>query len=604
MLRRSALLPPAAAGALVAAALTISSAPATHASAPATERPALASTRNVLPGLARATDLGAVPASTRMHLVVTVQRPDTAAEKAFVSAVHDPSSPDYRHFLTPAQFRERFGVPAEQRDAVRDFLSSGGLTVDSVSAAGDVFGIHGTAAQVESLFGTSIRSYSYGGKRFLANTAAPTYPASLGISNVVGLNTLQQFSLPSKLHHAQGDCLPVVGCTGGTTPQDLWSVYERPDTATGTGQGVAVFGEGATDDVVSDLRQFEDKFGLPQVPVTVKHPEGDTDFSDDSGRAEWNIDTQASTGMAPDVDDLTLYFGTDLSDADVASVFSEFTDDPDGPLQASASYGECETIPYLSSALADVPLVGLGNNMDATLDQITRQAAAEGKSIFVSTGDTGSSCPVVALPVIGAGNGLVNQGLPVTNSPASLPYVTAVGGTVLYTDGEGNRSREYGWAFGGGGSTLFTPAPDYQQGVSGVDLPCVTDPSVICRGIADVAAQSGDVVGNGYDIVMEGSYTEAGGGGTSLSAPLMQGLWADVQTEAPSGGLGFANYGLYSAGKTDEDRSYFDVTSTDTETGLPATNGLYVTKPGWDYVTGWGTPKVGGLICVLDQTGC
>ena len=123
-------------------------------------------------------------------------------------------------------------------------------------------------------------------------------------------------------------------------------------------------------------------------------------------------------------------------------MFSTFTDDATGPMQASASYGECETVPVISpivgQALANPSLpvsLGLGNNSDAALTEVTRQAAVEGKTIFVSTGDTGSSCPIVALPVVGAGNGVLNQVVPVTNSPASLPYVTAVGGTVLYTDG-------------------------------------------------------------------------------------------------------------------------------------------------------------------------
>ena len=208
---------------------------------------------------------------------------------------------------------------------------------------------------------------------------------------------------------------------------------------------------------------------------------------------------------------------------------------------------------------------------------------------------------MVALPVVGAGNGVVNQGLPVTNSPASLPYVTAVGGTVLYTDGQGNRTREYGWAFSGGGSTLFTPEPAYQAGTSGVTIPCVTDPTSTCRGIADVSAQSGDVLGNGYDIVEAGTYTEGGAGGTSLSAPLWQGMWTRVQSASATGGNGFANESLYRVGKSSSySRDFFDVNSLDPETGLPATNGLYVTTPGWDYVTGFGTPKVSGLICDVD----
>jgi subtilase family serine protease len=315
--------------------------------------------------------------------------------------------------------------------------------------------------------------------------------------------------------------------------------------------------------------------------------------------------------MAPNVSKLTLYFGENLSDADVDLVFSQFTDDPTGPMQASASYGECETIPVVSP-IAGTPLLnpalpagqGLGNNSDYTLGEITRQAAAEGKTVFVSTGDTGSSCPVAYAAVIGAGNGVVNQGAPITNSPASLPYVTAVGGTVLYTDGAGNRTREYGWAYSGGGSTLFTPAPDYQRGTPGLSQDCVTDPLSVCRGVPDVAAQSGDITGNGYDIVEQGTFTDGGGAGTSLSAPLWQGMWARVQSAAPSAkGNGFANYAIYRVGKDSRSyaRDFFDVSSTDTTTGLPASNGAYVTQPGWDYVTGFGTPRVSGLICDIDH---
>jgi pseudomonalisin len=567
-------------------------------------------TQNVLPGLASASPLGPDTGS-RLDLVVTVARPDVVGEKALLTAEHTPGNAAYHHFLTPSQFASRFGVPSTQRSAVTSFFSASGVHVDSVSTAGDVYAVHGSTAALGSLLHTSFGKYAVDGRTFVANTAAPVTPAALGVSNIVGLNTLQHYSTPAKAVRKtqQGTCLGT-SCVGGTTPQDLWSVYDQPATHTGAGQGMAIFGEGQTDGVINDLRAFEAKFGLPQVPVTVKHPAGDTDFSDDAGHPEWNIDTQASSGMAPDSSGLTMYFGSDLSDADVSKVFSQFTDDASGPMQASASYGECETIPVVSSVAGNPALnpslpvgQGLGNNNDATLTGITRQAAVEGKTIFVSTGDTGSSCPVVYAAVIGAGNGVVNQGLPVTNSPASLPYVTAVGGTVLYTDGQGHRSREYGWAFSGGGSTLFTPAPAYQQGTANLNVPCVTDPTTTCRGIADVSAQSGDVTGNGYDIVMDGSYTEGGGGGTSLSSPLWLGMWTRIQSAAPdTGGNGFANYPLYRVGNdaTSAGRDFFDVSSTDTSTGLPSGNGVYPTLPGWDYVTGFGTPKVSGLICDVD----
>ncbi len=565
-------------------------------------------TQNLLPGLANATDLGPVDSGAPMSLVVTLSRPDPAGEQAALLAEHDPASAAYGQFLSPDDFAARFGVPQSRLDTVQAWLTGTGLAVDSVSAARDLVALHGTAGQVSARFGTPVHRFSYADGQFLANTAAPVVPYGIGIANVVGLNTLQRYSLPAGV--SQGGCRTSGTCVGGTTPADLWSVYQQPSGYQGRGQQIAIFGEGQSDGVVSDLRGYEKNFGLPAIPVTVKHPAGDTDFSDDSGHVEWNIDTQASSGMAPQAGNLTLYFGQDLTDADVARVFSQWTDDRTGPLQASASYGECETVPVVSP-IAGQPLLnpslpagqGLGNNADFALTQILRQAAVEGRTLFSSTGDTGSSCPVAFAAIIGAGNGVLNQGAPLTNSPADLPYTVGVGGTVLYTDGHGVRAREYGWNYSGGGSTLFTPAPDYQRGTPGLSYSCVTDPTRVCRGIADVSAQSGDVVSNGYDIVTGGALVNAGGGGTSLSSPLWEGMWIRVQGASHlRRGNGFANYALYRVGKDPRSypRDFFDVTSTDPATGLPSTNGFYPTTPGWDYVTGFGTPRVAGLICDID----
>ncbi len=583
------------------------------AAQPAGSAGLFAITQNVLPGLANATDLGAAPGSAPLHLVVSAARPDPAGEAATLAGEYNPASTSYHHFLTPAQFAARFGVPPSRQSAIRSLFTDGGLQIDSASAAGDRYSVSGTVAQVAAVLRTSFHAYRVGSQAFLANTSAPVFPYGLGITNIVGLNTLQRYATPARSQPSQSICLGGT-CLGATTPRDLWTTYQQPGAHTGQGQGLAVFGEGQSDGVVTDLRQFESANGLPQVPVLVKHPSGDTVFADDSGHVEWNIDTQAASGMAPDAASLTLYFGTDLSDADVDRVFSQFTDDATGPMQASASYGECETIPVISAlvgqalsnpALATLPVqLGLGNQNDATLAPIAQQAAVEGKTIFVSSGDTGSSCPIVALPVIGAGNGVLNQVVPVTNSPASLPYVVSVGGTVLYTTASGQRSREYGWAFSGGGSSLFTPAPTYQQGTPGLILPCVTA-LVTCRGLPDVAAQSGDALTNGYAIISNGAGSQ--GGGTSLSSPLWEGMWARVQSASPNAaGNGFANEALYRVGKNAGSyaRDFFDVSSLDLVTGLPASNGLYATLPGWDYVTGWGTPRVSGLICDIDGVGC
>ncbi|MFL5349189.1 MAG: protease pro-enzyme activation domain-containing protein, partial [Hyalangium sp.] len=556
-----------------------------------------------------ATDLGTASPSTPVRFVVTLQRPDPAGEKAMLDAVHNPSSASFGHFLTPSAFATRFGVPSSQLDQVRSWLTGGGLVVDQVSTARDQLAVHGDVAHVDALLGTATHRFALAQSQFIANTSAPVVPLALGIRNIVGLNTLQRFSLPARTP-SQDTCVGGV-CTGTTTPQDMWSVYEQPAQHVGQGQKIGIFGEGRTDDVISDLRIFEAKFGLPTVPVTVVHPAGETDFSDDSGLVEWDMDTQSSTAMAPGVSELRLYFGQDLSDVSITHSFTNWVDDSTGPLQASASFGECETVPVVSP-LAGQPLLnpslpvgqGLGNNIDATFSEILRQAALEGRTLFASTGDTGSSCPVAFAAVIGAGNGVLNQVVPITNSPASLPYVVGVGGTVLYTDGAGHRSHEYGWAFSGGGSTFFIPAPSYQLGTPGL-TPCVDNPLTTCRGISDVAAQSGDVVGNGFSIISGGA--DSVGGGTSLSSPLWVGMWARIQGASSNPqGNGFANYALYRVGNNAASyaRDFFDVSSTDTATGLPASNGLYATTPGWDFVTGFGTPRVSGLICDIDHQGC
>ena len=93
-----------------------------------------------------------------------------------------------------------------------------------------------------------------------------------------------------------------------------------------------MFGEGATDSVIKDLRQFEKEHGFRQIPVTVKHV-GEGPFDDTSGAVEWNLDTQAATGMAPNAYELQLYFVHSLTDADVLAEFSQWVSDANGPVR-------------------------------------------------------------------------------------------------------------------------------------------------------------------------------------------------------------------------------------------------------------------------------
>jgi subtilase family serine protease len=584
--------------------LTALTAPAATAGSPPAGLQTLV--HNVMAGIGLLGNQAADP-SASMHVAVALQRPDPAGELAFYRAAYDPSSPSYRHFLTPSQFQDRFGVSQATYDRTVNWLRAGGLTVDTSTGSRDYVSADGTVAQVQRRFSTSIRGYAAGTTTFLANSVAPKVPGDLPVLSVLGLNTFQRFSTPARTRPAGG--VPQAGLPNIflTTPQSLWSIYDQPAGVTGRGQRVAVFGNGDTTGTITDLRVFETKFNLPKVPVTVQNV-GKGPFDDKSGQIEWDIDTQATTGMAPDVAELKLYFGATLVDADVANTFSAWANDPNGPAQADASFGECERSPLdpLFLALAPIDIsqnpkanlgLALGNNLEPVGDQILRQETLEGRTLFSSTGDTGGSCPVVVLgPAIGAGNGILNQVLPLQNYPAASPYAVGVGGTVLYTTGTtpDHRFLEYGWPFGGGGPSPFITAPAYQEGVSGLNSPCLVDPKgnptntgQLCRGVPDVAAQSGDVVSNGYAIVAGGK--DSIGGGTSLSSPLWAGMWARVNSSAP-GGYGFANETLYRLGKNNATRArdFYDI--------VLGTNGQRLALPGWDYVTGWGAPSLANLI--------
>ena len=190
------------------------------------------------------------------------------------------------------------------------------------------------------------------------------------------------------------------------------------------------------------------------------------------------------------------------------------------------------------------------------------------------------------------------------NYPCASDYAVCVGGTVLYSDGNTPPARnlEYAWPYTGGGSSAFIAEPSFQQGVSAIDHPCLADDSgspypsgTICRGAPDVAAMSGDIATNAYDIYENATASDEGG--TSLSSPLWVGMWTRVQAAAPAKGLGFADPTFYAIGtghEGDYANDFYDITL--------GTNGLYQAGTGWDYVSGWGVPDVTHLTQDLDGT--
>jgi subtilase family serine protease len=244
-------------------------------------------------------------------------------------------------------------------------------------------------------------------------------------------------------------------------------------------------------------------------------------------------------------------------------------------------------------------------------------AAANGVTVLGSSGD-GGTANSKKTPV-GKGGSTIQQ--PTVVWPASDPLVTGVGGTYLCTDPNNTTTRtvdsvdpptqcvtnsgqaEVGWTFSGGGFSHIFARPTYQD-----TLPAGSTAIGASRGVPDVALQASSRTGalvyislppDGSSGLICGSAPCSSGwydiGGTSLSCPQWAGLVA-IADQINGGGLGLINPALYRVG-ADPARyanDFFDVT-TGNNTADPLIAG-YPATPGWDPVTGLGTPNAANLI--------
>jgi len=185
--------------------------------------------------------------------------------------------------------------------------------------------------------------------------------------------------------------------------------------------------------------------------------------------------------------------------------------------------------------------------------------------------------------------------------PASDPLALAVGGTSLQaSQATGAYLGETAWNTppaaggprGGGGFSALFPRPAYQDGIAGIGA---------TRGVPDVAADAdprpGMAIafsGGGHGDIL------VGGGGTSVAAP----LWAAVIALADQYAgrhLGFVNPALYLIGRSAYyHQAFHDVTTGTNTVELPTgTITGYHAAPGWDPVTGWGSPNAEVLVPLL-----
>ncbi|MEY9836629.1 protease pro-enzyme activation domain-containing protein [Streptacidiphilus sp. EB103A] len=524
--------------------IAIGASPATAQTTPALTQQ-VAVHGDVVPAAGHSTRLGAVASDKRISVAVSLAPRDRAGLNAFLAQVHDPKSPQYKHYLTVKQFAARFGASAASIAATTAYLSSQGLSVGKVYGGHLVIDATGSAAQVEKAFHVALSTFrdSRTKRDFYANTTDPTLPRGLAanIVDVSGLNNYAQLkhfeqrktAAAHQRSHAKSHAVSGLTPTQALAAYDLSS--ENSNGYTGSGQTIGLVEFSSFDQ--SNIDTYDSTFSLsPSTPSVVSIDGGTTDTS---GEGEVELDIEVIQALAPGAS-IKVYEAPNSTAGDTdlyAALVSA-----DVPI-VSISWGQSESSTTSSSRSSD--------------ENAFSEASAQGQSVFAASGDNGSD---------DAGDGTTS-----VDFPASDQYVTGVGGTTLSTDSSGNYSGETAWSGSGGGTSALYAQPSYQSGVT----------SDTNRDVPDVSAVADP--STGWAIYTSGAWAEYGG--TSAAAPNWAAFTAIYdQYAAAKGGsaLGYANSSIYAlATGSNYSTAFHDVTS--------GSNGSFSAGTGYDQVTGWGS---------------
>src|SRR5713226_4151179 len=354
-------------------------------------------------------DRGRVEGSMRIDraaLVFKLAPAQQAALEKLLAEQQNPHSSNYRKWLTPEQYAARFGMSGSDLSHVTAWLNSQGLTVDGYSRARTRVFFSGSAAQVESAFHTEFHRYLVNGETSFANAIEISVPEAIS-GMVLGFRGFENFRPQPRARVAKANFTSHQTGIHFIAPGDFATIYNVPTALDGTGQTIAVVGQ--TQINTSDIDAFRAAAGLPartasnfqQILITG----GGTGFKD-GDEVEANLDLEWSNAVAKRATILYVYAGANSTTKNVFDALQFAIDNNLAPV-ISTSYGNCE-----ANLTGFVP----------TLQQEAQQANAQGQTITAASGDSGAG-DCEASTATSATHG------PAVDAPASLPEVTAIGGT-------------------------------------------------------------------------------------------------------------------------------------------------------------------------------
>jgi subtilase family serine protease len=532
-----------------------------------------------------AQSVGRMPATQIMQVDIVLPLRDKAGLDTFVADVYDPSSPNFHHFLTPAETSARFGPTQENWDALVSFAEENGFTVVNGSLAKRDLVLTGTVSTIETAFHVTMRIYQHPteNRTFFSLDREPTVALPFQLEHISGLDN---YSIPHPLYVSKSGYAAAHGispdevvshATTGSGPSasflgsDMRAAYYEGTALTGAGQTVGLFEYLGTD--LADLNTYYANVGQtkPFTPKLVSVDgtstsctcssknmttcqNGTTTTSCDD--TEQTLDMTQAMGMAPGLTGLTMYIGS----TDTA-IISAMTTTADGPLPNTigCSWGWTPADP-------------------SSLDTYFETMAAQGQNFFAASGDSSTWSSS-------------NEAW-----PADDAHVVSVGGTDLVTaSAAGPWSSETAWTDSGGGISPDSIAIPSWQAASGV-INSSNKGSTTLRNGPDVSANANFTF---YTCSDQTTCLANEYGGTSFAAPMWAGYIALVNQQyaannpsATIKSVGFIDPIIYPIGTSSSyDTDFHDITS--------GKSGSYSAVTGYDLVTGWGSPNGQALINAL-----
>jgi subtilase family serine protease len=508
---------------------------------------------------ARLKPVGNVPDTQRFDLAISLPLRNPDRLDQLLSRMYDPASPDYRHYLTPEQFRDEFGALETETAALMAFARSNHFIIKALHPNRLLLDVNAAAADIQRAFHLTLRTYQHPTepRTFFAPDTDPMVDESSPVRHISGLDN---YSLP----HPNFKRRPA-GQTGSPEPRsgsgpsgnyvgyDFRTAYVPGTALTGVGQNVGLLEFDGY--FASDITAYKNQFGLSGSAAQLVNVAVDGGISKPgSGNGEVALDIEMVIAMAPGISRIYVYEAPNSSPW--VDIISQMAND-NLAKQFSCSWG--------------------GGGPDPASETFFKQMAVQGQSFFNATGDSDAFTGSIPFP-------------------SDSTNIIQVGGTTLSTGAGGLYSSETVWNWGrgsgtSGGISTYYGIPIWQQGIS----MALNQGSTLMRNVPDVALTADNI----YEISDNGLGSSVGG--TSCAAPLWAAFTALVNQQGSAAGLppvGFLNPALYAIGNGPNYTACFNDVTAGNNTWRGSRTKFYATT-GYDLCTGWGTPAGTRLINAL-----